>query len=279
MLTFAGQDALTRHLVQDYPVAQLVMLRYGLLALFALWWVQRRCGIGSALRSQRPWLQVARSLLSVTQIGIATWGFRHLGLADMHALVATFPLLVLALSGPILGESVGWRSWLAVAVGFGGTLVILRPGTGVFDSAALIGLGAAFLFALYNLLTRLASRSDRFETSMLYMGLIGCATSTAVGLPQWQAPSSEAWPLLIALAVASVLAQLLLLKALEYAPAPVLQPFNYSLLVFATLSGFVFFGELPDDWTLIGAAIVVASGLYAIGAGNKRRAPLEQIND
>jgi drug/metabolite transporter (DMT)-like permease len=266
MLVFASQDAITKVLVQELPVAQFIMVRYWVFVVFALIYAHLRGGLNAAVRTRHPWLQLLRSLLSVGEIAIFSLGLRYLGLAESHALFAVFPLLAMALAGFVLGEFIGLRRWLAAAVGFAGTLVILRPGLGLFEPAALIPLSAALAFAVYNLITRLVSREDGFTTNMLYMAVVGCIASTAFGLPVWQAPSPGEWGLMGVLALTGVLAHLLLVKALEYAPAGVLQPFNYSLLVFAILIGLLVFGELPDAWTLVGAALVVAGGFYAIGA-------------
>lgn len=265
MLVFASQDAITKVLVQDFAVTQFIMVRYWVFVFFALGYAHLRGGLAAAVRTRHPWLQLLRSLLSVGEIAIFSLGLRYLGLAESHALFAVFPLLAMALAGVVLGEFIGVRRWLAAAVGFSGTLVILRPGMGLFEASALIPLSAALAFAVYNLVTRLVSREDGFTTNMLYMAVVGCIASTAFGLPVWQSPSLGEWGLMGLLSVSGVLAHLLLVKALEYAPAGVLQPFNYSLLVFAMLIGLLVFGEFPDAWTLVGAALVVAGGCYAIG--------------
>ena len=178
-LFFAWQDALTKHLVQTLPASQIVAVRFFFFALFALAYVSRRIGIATAFRSQRPWLQIFRGLLLSGEIIVFAYAIQFLGLAEMHTLFACFPLLITALSVPLLRESVGWRRWLAVFFGFIGTLIILRPDSGVFQPAAAIALAAALMFALYNILTRKVSRHDSFETSLLYMGVVGFAGSHA----------------------------------------------------------------------------------------------------
>lgn len=265
MLVFASQDAITKVLVQGFAPAQFIMVRYWIFVLFALGYAHLRGGIGAAVRTRHPWLQILRSVLSVGEIAIFSLALRYLGLAESHALFAVFPLLAMLLAGLVLGEFIGVRRWLAAAVGFLGTLVILRPGLGLFEVAALIPLSAALAFAIYNLITRLVSREDGFTTNMLYMAVVGCIVSTAFGVPVWQPPTPSEWGLMVVLSISGIFAHLLLIKALEYAPAGVLQPFNYSLLVFAIFIGLLVFGELPDAWTLVGAALVVAGGFYAIG--------------
>lgn len=266
MLVFASQDAITKVLVQEFAVAQIIMLRYWLFLVFALGYAHLHGGLAAAARTRHPWLQLLRSLLSVGEIAIFSLGLRYLGLAESHALFAVFPLLALALAGWVLGEFIGTRRWLAAAVGFAGTLVILRPGLGLFEVSALIPLSAALAFAVYNLITRLVSREDGFTTNILYMAAVGAVASTVFGLPAWQPPSPGDWGKIAVLSVSGIVAHMLLIKALAYAPAGILQPFNYSLLVFAMLIGLLVFGDFPDAWTMVGAVLVVAGGYYAIGA-------------
>ncbi|WP_447785129.1 DMT family transporter [Pseudomonas germanica] len=264
MLVFAGQDGITKVLVRDLPVTQLVMVRYWVFLAFAIGYCACQGGVRQAWQSEHPLLQVIRALIGVADIALFALGLRYLGLAEMHALYAVFPLMTLALAGAFLKEFIGLRRWLAAAVGFTGTLVILRPGSGVFELSALIPLLAALGFALFGVLTRRISRDDSFATNMLYMGLVGAITFTLIGLPGWVAPSSTEWVLLGVVSITGVLAQLLLIQAFRYATASTLQPFNYSLLVFATFIGLFVFDELPDVWTMVGACMIIAAGTYAV---------------
>lgn len=264
LFIIACQDGLTKFLIRDYPVAQLVMFRFWMFAGFAAIFASLRGGLGAAARSRRPLLQIFRSLIFVSEIGLFAFGLHYLGLAEIHALIATFPLIATALAIPILGEHVGWRRWLGVTIGFAGALTIVRPGLGVFQWPALIPLGCAFLFAIYNLTTRLVSFRDSFETSTLYMAVIGCVAATLVGLPQWRMPDAQGWLLLAVFSSMGIVGHMLFVKALEFAPASLLQPFNYTLMVWATLIGFAVFGELPDFWTIAGAALIVGGGGYVI---------------
>lgn len=272
MFIFASQDAITKVLVQDMAVAQFVMVRYWVFALFAVAWVSYFGGLRRAMATKRPFLQLSRSLLSVVEIAIFNLSLRYLGLAEAHALLAMFPLIAIALAAPLLGEQVSLRRWLAVGAGFAGTLIILRPGFDVFKPESLIALSAAFCFAFYNLITRQVSEAgDGFNTNMLYMAVIGCISATLFGIPAWREPNPNEWLMLAVLSVTGIMGHLLLIKALEFAPASLLQPFNYSLLLFATLLGVVIFAELPDLWTLIGSAVVIGSGLYVIVQGRGDR--------
>ncbi|MGI9310703.1 MAG: DMT family transporter [bacterium] len=261
-LFFASQDALTKHLIQTLSASQIVAVRFFFFTLFALIYVARRCGIKAAWRSHRPGLQVFRGLLVAGEIIVFAYTIQFLGLAEMHSLFVCFPLIITALSVPLLGETVGWRRWLAVLCGFVGTLIILRPDAAAFNPAAPIALLAAFMFALYNLLTRKVARHDSFETSLLYMGVIGFAGSMLLAPFNWRPMTTDAALGLGLISITSIIGHLLLVKALELAPAVVLQPFNYFILVWAIIIGFFVYGEVLDPPTLLGAAIVVTSGVF-----------------
>ncbi|WP_460044582.1 DMT family transporter [Pseudomonas sp. S2_H01] len=263
MLVFASQDGITKVLVKDLPIAQLVMVRYWVFLAFAIAYSAYQGGVRKAARSSHPVLQIVRALLGVGDIVLFGLGLRYLGLAEMHALYAVFPLMTLALAGLFLRELIGIRRWLAAAIGFGGTVVILRPSSGVFEQAALIPLVSALGFAAFSVLTRRISRDDSFATNMLYMGIFGAIAITLIGMPGWVSPTSSQWLLMGVLSATGVVAQLLLLQALKYTNASTLQPFNYMLLVFATFIGLFVFGELPDAWTVVGACVIIASGIYA----------------
>lgn len=266
MLIFASQDGITKVLVKDLPVAQLVMVRYWVFVVFALGYATYQGTIKASFRSQHPWLQVIRALLAVGEIMLFAVGLRYLGLAEMHALYAVFPLMTLALAGALLGEFIGPRRWTAAAIGFTGTLIILRPGAGIFELAALIPLLSALGFAVFNVLTRRISQHDSFATNMLFMAGVGALAITCVGLPTWVYPTPGQGLLMGILSLTGVVAQVLLIQALKYATAATLQPFNYALLVFATLMGVIVFAERPDIWVIVGATLVIIGGLYAIKA-------------
>jgi len=199
-----------------------------------------------------------RTVHSVYRLGV---GCRYHTHAHRHRYTQSSADIV-ALSVPVLGETVGWRRWSAVGIGFIGTLIIVRPSSGVFEPAALLAILCALVYAVYNLMTRLVSRHDRFETSLLYFGLVGMAASVVPAVLAWEKLAGDAGWLLAAVCVCSVTAHFLLIKALQLAEANVLQPFNYLILVWAMLMGWVFYGEVLDRLAIAGAALVVASGLY-----------------
>ena len=260
--TFAVQDAITKQLTHLVPVSQIVATRFFAFSILAIIIAHFSLGLKVAIHSAFPLRQTVRVLIMCFEIGLFAYGIRFLGLAEMHAILACFPLIVTALSVPMLGEAVGWRRWLAVGAGFIGTLIILSPGAGVFDVYALIPLACAFLYAVYNLMTRSLSRHDSFETSLLYFGLVGFIASIIVAVPQWQSMDPASAGMLLAICCTSVFSHLLLIKALEWTAAVILQPFNYLMLVWAILLGYVIFGETLDALELLGASIVVLSGIF-----------------
>ncbi len=272
LLFFASQDTVTKLLAADYAVAQFIMVRYWVFVAFALLFAIFRCGLRQALGSARPLLQFCRCLLGVLEVAVFALGLRFLGLAEMHAIFTIFPLITTVLAGMILSETIGWRRRLAVVVGFAGALIVIRPGMGVFSLAALIPVAAAFMFAGYNVITRMMSRSDRLETSLLYLAIVGAVVMTPFGIAEWRRPDAQAWQLMGWLSVSGVLGHLLLIKSLELAPAAVLQPLNYMLLVWATIFGFLVFGDFPDTLTILGAGLIVAGGLFTFAREQTKRA-------
>ena len=261
-LLFASQDAITKHLISTMPVAQLMFVRYFFFALFALVYASRKTRLRHVFHSHWPKLQLLRGLLIASEMALFAYTLKYLGIAEMHTIFACFPLIITVLSVPMLGEQVGWRRWLAVSVGFIGTLIIIQPGSGVFSPFAMTALACALMFAIYNIITRKVSRQDSLETSLLYFGVVGFLV-TLLAVPFFWQPMSNSeilWLLLIS--IISIFSHLLLIKSLELAPAVILQPFNYFILVWAMIIGYSFYGEILDTTTLIGAALVIGSGVY-----------------
>lgn len=263
---FAGQDAVSRHLGQRYSVMSVVMIRYWAFAIFVVALAAARPGgLRAAVRSKRPGLQVFRSVLLAAEIVITVISFVVLGLIGTHAIFAVFPLLVAALAGPVLGEPVGWRRKVAIGIGLVGVLVILRPGFHVFSPQAVIPLVAAFMFALYSLQTRMVARWDSANTSFFYTGVAGAIAITLVA-PFWWTPIRgwADWGWMGLLCFTSILGHFLLIKVYEVAEAGTVQPFAYFQLVFVTILAVTLFGERPAVWTVAGAALILAAGLYTV---------------
>lgn len=262
MLCFAGMDAISKWLVADYAVTQMMWIRSGLFFLFACF-VVRREGIATALKSTRPWLQLVRSLVAIVEGAVFVLAFRYLPLADTHAVAATSPLIVVALGVLWLGERASLARILAVLGGFAGVLLIVRPGFRDLEWPLLLPIAGALLWALYQVLTRLCSHTDTPGTSLIWAALVAFGATTFVGPLEWRWPTAGVWALLIVISLMGAAAHYALIKALDYAEASALQPYAYTLLVWASLLGLLVFGQMPDGWTITGAAIVVASGIYS----------------
>ncbi len=261
MFGFAAMDSMSKLLVRGYPITQTLWIRYGVFSVFAML-IARRAGIRRALRSRRPGLQATRALLGVAENAVFVLAFLYLPLADTHAVAATSPLLVIALSAVLLGEHAGRRRWLAVAAGFLGVLLIIRPGLQALSWPLLAPLAGALLWAIYQVLTRLCARDDAPETTLLWTALLGFGVTCLIGPLQWRTPDATAWALLLGVALLGSLSHYALIRALDFAEAGAVQPYAYSLLVWAALLGMLVFGDIPDRWTVAGAVIVVLSGLY-----------------
>ncbi len=262
MLGFAVMDAISKVLGQQLSVPQILWVRYILYTLLAVA-VLHRLGLRRVFHSERPLLQLARSLLIIIENGVFIYAFTLMPLADMHAIAAASPLLVIALSVPVLGEQVGWRRWLAVAAGFLGVLLIVRPGFQTIDWPMTVALSGAILWGVYQVLVRLCSRTDSSETTWLWTAVIGLMATSLVGPATWIWPDTWGWIMLFAIAALGTACHWAFIKALSVAEASALQPYSYTLFLWAAIIGAVWFKDIPDAWTLAGATVIIASGLYA----------------
>lgn len=262
---FALQDGISRHLAGEYNVLMVVMIRYWFFAAFVLAVARRRPGgIRAVASTVQPILQIFRGALLAAEICVMVAAFVVLGLVASHAVFTSYPLLIAALSGPVLGEKVGWRRWAAIVVGFFGVLIILQPGVRVFSPAAVIPLVSATLFALYGLLTRFAARKDSAATSFFWTGTVGAVVMTLAGIWSWEPMAPLDWVWMAALCVTGACGHWLLIRCYEVAEAAIVQPFAFLQLVFASMIGIAVFGENLEPNVAIGAAIVVGAGLYAL---------------
>ena len=260
-LLFATQDAIVKYLSADYSVAQLVWARFAL-ALAAIV-VVTGPRLRAILVTRRPGLQVVRGVLLMGMMGLFYASLGLIPLADATSILFLGPLIVAALSVPLLGEHVGPRRWSAVVIGFVGALIIVRPGQGAMEAATLMPLGAAFLFGFYQIVTRLLNRTDRPLTTLTYSALCATLVTSALVPFHWQAdPAAAAWVLMVALGVIGAISQFALIKAYEVAPAPTVAPLFYVSLIWAVGYGYALFGDFPDLWTVIGALVITGSGLY-----------------
>ncbi|WP_170329467.1 DMT family transporter [Ruegeria arenilitoris] len=264
-VVFALQDGISRHLAGTYNTYMVVMIRYWFFAAFVIALAARSPGgLVAATRTSQVGLQVFRGVLLAAEICVAVYAFTVLGLIDSMAVFICYPLLVAALSGPVLGEQVGWRRWVAIGVGCIGVLIILQPGVGVFNPWAILPLMSALMFALYGLLTRYAARKDSAATSFFWTGVAGAVAMTLVGMWFWEPMARADWAWMAVLSVSGVLGHWLLIKCYEMAEASAVQPFAYFHLVWTAIIGISVFGEALRPAVILGAALVVAAGLFTL---------------
>lgn len=258
--TFTSMDALAKTLIAEYPALQVVWARYtGQTVIVTLVFLPQ---LRRLLRTRYPGLQAARSLMQFGATAFFFVSLGYVGLAEATAITDLNPVLITLGAALFLGERLGPRRVLGVLAAMAGAMIVIRPGLGVFSPAALFPLGAAVCYAAHALITRATGARDSLWTALLWTALIGTAVTSA-GLPAvWQPLAPGALPGFLAIGAVGAVAQLCLIRAFALAEASALAPFGYAGLVFATLWGIVLFDEWPDAWTVAGAVVIVAAGVY-----------------
>lgn len=268
---FAGNDASAKYLNAFMATIQVVWARYA--SAFVLGIVMANPFTRpQLLRTNRPWLQIGRSALLVISTTLNFIALRYLQLDEALAIIFSTPFLVALMGGPLLGEWVKWRRWTAIIVGFLGVILVTRPGAGGIHPAAFLSFGSAVCYSLYSISTRVLAAFDSSETTLFYSNLVGFVV-TSIALPfVWTAPGG---PLIILLMIGmgafSGVGHYLLIIAHRLAPAAVVAPFIYTEIVWMVALGYVVFNDKPNEWTLAGAAVVIASGLYLLYRERKVR--------
>lgn len=268
-LLFTSLDTIAKYLSRDYSIFQIAWARYtfAMVAMAALVPPSYR---RRPLASAWPALQVLRGALLAGVTLMFFLAVSHLPLADVTAVSFATPLIVTALGALVLGEAVGPRGWTAVLVGFCGVLIIVRP-TGTVHWAVFVTLVMAAANAVFQILTRVVSRYDSPHTSASYTAIIGAIVFTMAAPFVWKAPDFTGWILHVLIGFAGGASHYALASAYNQAPASTLAPFTYLQLVWITIAGLVVFGDFPDGWTILGAGIVVASGIYVFYRETGRR--------
>ena len=274
MVLFTAQDAIAKYLAEaGYSIWQLMFCRavFAFLAIVPL--IHARRG-WAALRTRRPRDHLLRAAIATAALLCFFYGFRVIPLADAYALGFTAPLFITALSVPLLGEHVGWHRWSAVLVGFVGVVVMIQPGSGVFEPAALVVLAGALLYALGIILVRDLSATEPSLTIVFFFSLFGALIS-GLALPFVGALPADpgAAGLMVALGIVGGLAQLCLTRAYALAPVAVIAPFDYTAMIWAVLVGVAVFGDVPQAPVVAGAVLVIAGGIYIIRREARRGAP------
>ncbi len=263
LFVLASMDAVAKHLTETLAAPQILAVRFWIFLTFSSLIASRR-GLRQAAHSKNPRLQIVRTLVLVVEMTMFLVAFSFLPLAEVHAIAAVSPLIVMALAAIFLGERIGPRRWTAVAVGFLGVMLIIRPGAGVFDPISLLALAGAFGWATYQVLLRAVARIDQPDTTTLYTAGIGVICFTIAAPFFWKSPSLETWGWLAAVGILGSVGHFLLPAAFKFAPSSTLQPFAYTMPVWAVFLGWAVFNHIPDFWTLAGGSIVICSGLFAL---------------
>jgi drug/metabolite transporter (DMT)-like permease len=267
---FAVSDAAAKLIVGRLPPVEVHWMRSIVVVLVTAPIVVMRSGWG-VLRTRQPALQIVRGASVAVASLLFLTGLIYLPVADASAINFVWPVLVTVFSVVMLKEQVGIRRALATAAGFIGMLVIVRPGSGAFHPAAVFPLGAAVVWAFSTVLTRQMSTSERAETTILWSAAISLAVGTAVVPFVFVPPNAFEVAVGVFVGLGSALGHALIVFAFTRASASALAPFTYSQLVWAAVCGYLIFGSLPDGWTIAGAAIIAASGIYTAHRERVRR--------
>lgn len=268
VLLFVVMDAISKHLTVDYPTFQIVFFRFAFAFLPLLPFLIRDGGV-EALRTKRLFAHLSRGLLGLGAMVLFIFAVARLPLADTASITFAAPLIATALSVPLLAEKVGFRRWIAIAVGFLGVLIIMKPGVTIFNLAALAALGGAGCSAMTVILIRSMTRTERSSTIVFYFTLTGMAGGLCALPFVWVTPSPMGFLLLVSMGLIGGIAQMALTSSLDRAPVSLLAPFEYTKLLFASGFDFVLWATVPGWSTISGSLLVMASGLYIFARERK----------
>lgn len=260
ILLFSLMDATAKALSPRIGVMQTLWTRYAGQTLVVLILVSRR--FPDVLKTRYPKLQLLRSVFLMCATFCFFTGITHIGLAEATAIMDVNPVLITLGAALFLHERLGPRRLAGIAVSLIGALIVIRPGSDVFSPYAIYPLGAAVFYSGYALATRFVGKDEDVWTSMLYTALFGAIVLSALVLPDWRTPDLTALGLMALLTVFGTVSQLLLIRALSEGEASLLAPFAYTGLIFATIWGLLFYGEVPDLWTIVGALVIAGAGTY-----------------
>ena len=257
---FALNSAAGKWLVAKYPVGEFMLIRscFTLLFLSPFIWHTGRSAFANA---PRPSLQVLRVVLASVEVAMFFWAVSYLPLADTTTFYLAGPIYVTALSVLLLRERVGWRRWTAVLIGFTGVVIALRPSSSSFTLPALIALSGSVTYALVMITTRMLRQTNDIMLMTTYF--IGAVAFGLVTVPfGWVTPTGYDLLCLAGVGFSNIVAQFCVIRSLKLASASVVVPYQYTLIVWSVVFGWLMFAELPDGYTIAGAAIIVAAGLY-----------------
>jgi drug/metabolite transporter (DMT)-like permease len=261
---FGFLDAVAKYLSQSLPVIQVVWMRFVMHLVLAALLLQIWKGF-DRFATKRPVLQISRGLFLLGTTIFNFWALLYLQLAETASIMFAGPIVVAALAVPLLGEKVGPRRWAAILVGFLGVLIVTRPGLDGLGWPALISVGAMVSFALYSLATRVLAQTENEAGLVLYTALIPALALAPWAIAVWQWPTDAlSWVLMLATGILGGGGHWLLIKAHQGAGASTLAPFMYTQIVWMVLLGWLVFADIPTTWTILGAGIIIGSGLYLL---------------
>ncbi len=256
-------DAISKWLIQDYSIYQVLLLRT-IFSLLPILIVVRREGGYSRLRGSRIWVCLGRGCLAVVCFGLFLAALPLMPLTDIFAIIMSAPLLITALSALVLKESVGFRRWVAVLVGFSAVLVMVRPGGDISSTAALLMAGCVVTYSFAMILTRQLGSTESAGAMTFYSALVFLAVGLIAAPFTWIQPTPFGMLLMVATGLLAGSAQYCLTEAFRIAPPSVVAPFEYTSLLWAMLLGFLVWGDVPTTVVLVSAAVVIASGIYVL---------------
>ena len=267
-LSFSILDATQKTLILYHSVFQLLLVKY-FFVLFLSLIESKRKNNSSFYRSKNIKLQIFRSLLSLMESGCFVLSFKYLSLADAHSIGSLAPVIVVALSAIILKEKVSPKTWVAIFIGFIGVLIIVRPTSSIFDVKALLPLVAAFALGLYQVITKKVSKHDSNETSLFYTSIIGLIIMAILATNFLTPIENSSYIMFLAIGLFFSLGLYLQIIALSKARASILQPFHYTLIFWAIIFGYIFYDDVPDMFTIMGALIITCSGIFVLNQSSK----------
>ena len=260
-LSFGILDTIQKTAVQYHSVFVLLFVKFSFCFIFSFF-IAKKNKVKKFYFSNNYKIQITRCVLSVCESCFFVLSFRHLALADAHTIGSLAPVLVLVFSYFILKEKVNFATWLAIGLSFFGVILIMRPGLTIFNHYLIIPLFAAFFYSLFQIATRLNARYDDNETMLFYNGLIGSIITLVLSLFYWQPLHSISFIFFILLGIFFCTGLFLQIKALSITPASILAPYQYTIILWGIFFGLVIYKEIPDIFTIIGAIIIVSSGIF-----------------
>ena len=267
-LSFSILDAIQKTLVLHHSIFQLLLVKYFFVLCLSLFESKRKNNY-LFYKSKNIKLQIFRSLLSMIESGCFVLSFKYLSLANAHSVGSLAPVIVVALSAIISKEKVSPKTWIAIFIGFIGVLIILRPTSSIFDPKALLPLIAAFILGLYQIVTKKVSKHDTNETSLFYTSIIGLIIMSLLSSKFWTPVDKSSYSMFLGIGIFFSLGLYLQIIALSKARASIIQPFHYTLIFWAIIFGYIFYNDIPDMFTVIGAVIITCSGIFVLNQTSK----------